>query len=540
MKDESARKLAVTLEHQYTQEGLTWDALKGVDRVKAQVLLEAGRQADCRVYLALLTFHESGEAEGGGGGYGYGRRHRRWDYDDEEDDPGQYSMGEIYDSSLQAEHWSDSEGKGLPIGALSVEQEEVLDPDAIKAVEPEEEFEGYTGNAGMTLDRWYRHGAIFLWPNRKHFEVLCGAGSWKAVEALEPMVKQLKKASASDAPGLRASCVEFAAAIIANWPENPYGSRSGYGDDEEERDPLPTLLKALAEPGLIKAYLATVATRDASADPGKLVLESCQKHGPATFQPELEVVFKNTTASSLARNIRLLEQLCTARARKNEGWTELCGALARATVEALQTIDQGQAAHDFRIRNANRAQVLAGLARSLLATDQFDLLSLTVEHTLGRPANYPLTEAHLAALEQLRPWIEKNVEQPCPPLSRWLASCREQLEALTAVEPQAPTDWRRSAAISCKCADCAALKQFLDDPNESVYHFRVREDRRSHLERRISEHHCDVATRTEKKGTPYALVCTKNSASHEARLKKYHQDREHLAMLRELEAKVPT
>ena len=32
----SAEKLVITLDHQYTQDGLAWDALKGVDRAKAQ------------------------------------------------------------------------------------------------------------------------------------------------------------------------------------------------------------------------------------------------------------------------------------------------------------------------------------------------------------------------------------------------------------------------------------------------------------------------------------------------------------------------
>jgi hypothetical protein len=45
----------------------------------------------------------------------------------------------------------------------------------LENVEPGEEFEGYTGNASMTLDRWDRHGVIFLWPNRKHFQVICQA-----------------------------------------------------------------------------------------------------------------------------------------------------------------------------------------------------------------------------------------------------------------------------------------------------------------------------------------------------------------------------
>ena len=51
--DEATHKLAVTLEHQYTPDGLVWDALKGVDRVKARVLHEAATLANCQAYLVL-------------------------------------------------------------------------------------------------------------------------------------------------------------------------------------------------------------------------------------------------------------------------------------------------------------------------------------------------------------------------------------------------------------------------------------------------------------------------------------------------------
>ena len=66
-EDDTVRKLAITLDHQYTKDGLAWDKLKGADRVKARVLAEAARQVNCKAYLALLTFWESGSAEDDGG-----------------------------------------------------------------------------------------------------------------------------------------------------------------------------------------------------------------------------------------------------------------------------------------------------------------------------------------------------------------------------------------------------------------------------------------------------------------------------------------
>lgn len=41
--DDEAGKLVIPLEHQYTRDGLAWDALKSVDRARARMLLDASR-----------------------------------------------------------------------------------------------------------------------------------------------------------------------------------------------------------------------------------------------------------------------------------------------------------------------------------------------------------------------------------------------------------------------------------------------------------------------------------------------------------------
>ena len=50
-EDDSADKLTITLDHQYTEKGLTPDMLKGTDRARVRILQEAVRQADCKAYL---------------------------------------------------------------------------------------------------------------------------------------------------------------------------------------------------------------------------------------------------------------------------------------------------------------------------------------------------------------------------------------------------------------------------------------------------------------------------------------------------------
>jgi len=529
-EDDTIRKLAITLDHQYTKDGLAWDKLKGVDRVKSRVLAEAARQANCKAYLALLTFWESGSAEDDGG-YGYGS-HRRWydedeDEDEGDDDNGLHEMGEVFESSLSAEHWSDSAGHSLPIGVLSVEEDELLDPESLRDVKPEEEFEGYTGNAGMTLERWYRHAAVILWPERKHFEVLCDDDSRNVVPVLEQMVARWQESRPKHAEADKSQCIGLATAILTKWPENPHGRSH---QSEGEKDNLLKILAALADPGLIGRFLGEVMVKDTAVDPGKSLVEVCQTYGWDTFRHEIEAVFKSTTIGSVERNVRLLEGICLSKPRKQkEAWTELCGTISRDVVSALEAIDGEKASLDWRSSELNRVQLLSGLARALSVTGQSELLWGVVSHALALPEKYPLRIAHLPAIISLGPWLEKNIKIPSSGLSRWVAVCREQLERLTSQAPREPTDFRRVAAISCKCADCAELRRFLEDPSEAVHRFSIRQDRRSHLEEKIRQHKCDLDFTTERNRSPHTLVCTKNKASYQEELKTYRQDQEHLA-----------
>ena len=529
--DDAAEKLVVTLDHQYTKDGIARDALKGADRAKAQVLIEAAKLAGCRAYLGLLTFWESGAAEETGG---YRRRRRYHDEYDDEDGP--YEMGEIYDTSLSAEHLVDGEGQGLPIGRVAIDKDELLDPEALTAVAPEQHVHGYTGNEGLTFDRWYRHAAILLWPERRHFQILCDRDSRAVVPALIQMVARWQKTRGKEAAALEAQCLALAAAILANWGEHRYAPINPEGPGNAD---LLESLAALGDPGLIGRYLGDVMVKDVGVDPGKALAEACKEYGWGTFREELRAAMVGTTSETIGRNVRLLEALCSAKPRKEEGWAGTCEALAQALVPAIEALDRGPSAPDWRSRGVDRGEVLAGLARSLILTGQFELLARVVDHALAAAKIYPLTTAHVPALVALRPRLKADLKGPCPALARWVAACREQLEALTAREPREPADARRKAPITCTCADCAELKPFLEDPRETVHRFRVREDRRRHLEHQIRDRKLDLESRTDRTGSPHTLVCTKTAASYRAALKTYHEDRGHLAGVRAIEASLP-
>ena len=100
--------------------------------------------------------------------------------------------------------------------------------------------------------------------------------------------------------------------------------------------------------------------------------------------------------------------------------------------------------------------------------------------------------------------------------------------------PEEPTDWAIAAELPCGCVHCADLLDFCRDPVARVGRFPLRADLRGHLHGVIERQKLDMTHVTERKGSPYTLVCTKNRASHERRLKEYAGDVREMASLAEL------
>ncbi|MFQ5730335.1 MAG: 2OG-Fe(II) oxygenase [Planctomycetaceae bacterium] len=535
------QKVAVTLDHHYSQDGLKIDALKGVDRARADVLFDAAEQAGCEAHLALITHWQNGSADGADYEYSYGRgRYSSWSYDDEEeaDEGTGYEMGEIYDESLSINHWSDRDGKKISLGEMGLSEDEIVSVQPREAWDlSREEFEGFTGNAGMTLERWYHRAAIIVWPKENHFKVLCDAGTDAAISGLESMVKKLKRARKSDRQQQRTSCLKFATAIIDTWAPRQFSYSSYRDQDPIDRSTFPLLLQELDDPDPICRFLAQVMPQEGEIQVDKSFPKFCKQHGWQTFEDPLTVVTDASSANTILRNATLLQVLCLGR-DKNADRIALCRHLAEHAVAALEKIDKHSPKHDWQMKRIDRSTLLASLTKSLISVESTEPLARLIDHTLSQSSKYDLTDVHLKTIFALESWLNRKLSRPDPVVSRWLTHCRTELEQRTAQAPTPPGDFRRPDKLSCRCDDCRELSRFLADAHESVHRFPVRKDRRQHLHQVIDGNGCDLTHVTTRTGSPHTLVCTKTTASYEAACKVYARDQEHLKRLRAIEKKI--
>jgi hypothetical protein len=103
--------------------------------------------------------------------------------------------------------------------------------------------------------------------------------------------------------------------------------------------------------------------------------------------------------------------------------------------------------------------------------------------------------------------------------------------------PEKPRDWRQDVTLSCSCPDCREMQVFLHDGQSQTHRFRVRQDRRAHLELQIRVHKLDMTHVTERQGSPQTLVCSKTRRAYQRQCERHRADRDSmLALIRVLGA----
>lgn len=169
------KKWVYLLDHQYTQKGLRWKLLKNSDRLRAGVLRQAAEQLGLDIHLALAEIQEVWNAYAEDDDY-YSSRHRYWESDEEDEDEetaasagdDHYELQDLIDGNVELKHWIDARDKPVRRPRVFVYDGEMCWTRATDEFSPfKSEYEGFMGNYGNTLDRWYHRAAIVLTPRGK-------------------------------------------------------------------------------------------------------------------------------------------------------------------------------------------------------------------------------------------------------------------------------------------------------------------------------------------------------------------------------------
>jgi hypothetical protein len=539
-------RLVYLLDHEYTRRGMDWSRLKGGDAPRAAVLRAAAEKAGCEVVLALADVHETWSAfEPDHHSWDRGSRRRRWDFDEPGDedewfgedtpfdargtsDLDRYTLDEMIESEVILDAWMEPEGGPARPVSSSVDHGEVCASTSSGDLAPyAADYEGYMGNYGNTLDRWYHRGALVVWPRRLAFRVQAEASPSWAVDELARVLGNEEEDAAR----------EHAASLAPIWEDAVHGTA-----------PEPTFVgTALHAAGALgDADLAAVLVA-----PFPLTAIEPEHVGPLvplgdTYGTGWMRDLVDRWSAAAARFGRTEDQLAwttslprlcdplvaagpvglpIARTMARQAWRSL-----RGPFKQLRSLTPPSRAQEALL---DLAEPVLGLLEAAATTGDTELrdevtafLTADTADTRGIDDLLPCTMAILRDATARDPAWRATAG-----LDQLAQHCRTRLEARTGRPPRAGDDWSVSLPSGCDCDLCQTLGEFLAHPTRQVFEWPIAQAKRQHFHRRIDDAELPVRHQTRRRGSPYTLVLTKTDELFTREEETRRQDEADLAWL---------
>ncbi len=494
-------KLVYPLEHAYTPAELGFAALKGADAAVANIVADAAQKSGCTLHLALVSIEESGSAEYSGNFRPRYRGHRDEDGDND-DDESNFEVTEIFDRSVTASEWRRTDGETSPLTVLPIEEGEFSPPGAFEDLEPDEQhFREATGNEGASFDRTYRRAALVLWPDSRLLAVINQSGLQVTLPFLQDLaIRWTDGGSEPDSPIWR-QAHELAGHMIDGWRDDRWSPR---------RDPEQTAagellgsLTRLADVRRLDQFLEVMAAREGlnSGDAAAVAIAA------GLLPPARAAALLTLIVATATRSLGACAALLRAAAPLDRAIVE--GAAAALIAALPVTVNRDALRYGPGVEPGFVADLFVALSRIDVA-----LANRAAAHILASPAVYNFDTILIPDVSRLL----GHPEVAHTDAVRYLRlACVAHLDARIAEPLAPPADWRRDAAVGCKCRHCAELAQYLDDPTREKWEFRAVQGDRDHVESTIRTAAYDLTTTTLTRGRPYTLIATKNQASYQRR-----------------------
>lgn len=492
------KHLVVLLDHQYSERGLAAARLKGRDVEWVSLLRAAADRACCLSALALAEIRQTWNADEDG------RSWRDRGDDDEWCDDGEpsasHGVGELIGDEISLGWWKRA---GVATGeqiSLGVDESEVCAVTPTVSLTPyDSEYEGYMGNYGNTIDRWYRRAAIVLWPVERDFVARAEADLANAVHELDARLND-----GDDLDRARADARELADLVAA--------SSAGL------LAPLLSLAHTLDDAELAYDLLARLGGEGLTADHAVALAAVTQRYG-----------------DSWAR--RLIGSWFPAGGHRHGRWEWVNGTLPGLASALRQA---GAVSVVSLVCRRLWAGLSVSIGAALTAGPRSRVASLASlvdpAEALFRAADAGLVEEFVAAMAgggdgvlDLELPLARRLGDDAP--SSLLDDATRRLEGLLDASPRPADDWSILWS-GCGCDLCETLRGFLADRDATARDWPLRTDRRQHVHQRIDAAELPVTHRTIRKGSPYTLRLVKQPALHEREAAQRRQAAADLVWLR--------
>lgn len=523
----------ILLEHHYTEANFSLARLKGNDRQRAAALFAAAGSAGLTARLALATLHQMGELEDGYE-YGHRSRGRSRGYDN----PDEGTMGEVYDESFNLDHWRDANDRMISLGAFPIQADEVITSEDFATIDPDEKAgEGYTGNAGCTMEYWYRRAAVVLWP----------AGCDEAIQCarnLPDACANLMKLSSGKKTGDGSPFDKLARAAISALASSESSAIHGYGRiDQDSRLPLSMILRALSaarRPDLIGRLLHELDPSRFAVCPQSVWQDLFSTVVPEVFASVFQAMMEG--CDGCRQPLFLILAALNSRHPGHPWVGRIAAGLARlkpVEVTSWQVsqsrdpsppgnIEESRILLHASASFANKADIAAAV-RFLKSDGSLFAVRLRIGPLFigkGAPSKSLIAKSEVAAglLAFCKDVLAREITRKLPPYPDW---CR----------PCPPPDAGKQSHYGLSRSTSPVIGElvaFMADPTARELSIRRSQADRTEAEEFIRRHFLDLDCKTIETGRPYTLHCVKNNRSYQHQLDWRSKDQAMLEKLNQI------
>jgi hypothetical protein len=431
----------------------------------------------------------------------------------------------LVNSDITLTHWSRPDGARLEEVSMSLGRGEVCASTPSGDLTPySQQYEGYMGNWGNTLDRWYHRAAVVVWPREQAFANRAEASpAW----ALDELTAMTTAGRLPDARAAAATLAPFWKAAVRNQTsqENNIASRL-FGKALRAAE-------ALADAAIAAMLLRPFRVAHFTDTHVKPFTRMAGGYGQQWTADLLRTWFADGQPAWAYGGGRELSQWVADRlpslCQRLHTTTGNAGTLAAQQLVDLAWEWIGKDIHSalgfsppgYRDRQLNG---LGGpLASVLTAAAAIGMASTRDKVTeYARQQDDAITVLEISAL---RVAAATSTDARDDTGFDVLASdCAARLSARLARPEREADDWSvELPASGCACDLCCTLRTFLSDTRRRTFEWPLAKDSRQHAHSRIDSAELPVTYATRRQGRPYTLVLEKTddlfSREQEARVR---------------------
>ncbi len=376
----------------------------------------------------------------------------------------------------------------------------------------DEEYEGYTGNAGATIEFYYSFAALALAKRDRIMAMLSRRKPASAVAWLNCLLRQNEGCSSEQI------CADVEKLIDAWEHVGRYEGFSGVSD-------MLCALKSIGNRSLSRDFITKAVMPRYSGRKNKQIVSLLRTLKTAGIEQALAAFVReklNAYPTSVLDLLRA-DPVVSRREDASQSMLSSCASeILDRPPEMLQSLSKNPRCMHFidgSIQEIKiRPKTLVNLITIFRRAGRLDLAAAAVLResaaAAGLDRTVPKAPAKLSKDEQI------HVSEAYRIL--WLASVEFLLQRSESSSP--PADWRLDKKSDCGCMYCTELNRFCDAPRMQRFRCPINREYRQHLRRKINARKLEIDCRTESAGRPYTLILAKNRAGCQQKLKTYGSD----------------